>query len=170
MLSPVVTLAVLSEQEAGRASVLCQAQLTRALYITLCQASKWRLTALNSTCTFQPDLRNWMSLYALHLSPGSESAISFLLTREGSCHVLCYFLLTCPKTTYPRWHLCVLFIINVWGLLFKTGGFSCCDWSQTLSLQRKPSLALWELELCTAGFIRFPQAVLDPQDGDYLSE
>lgn len=138
--------------------------------ITLCQASKWRLAALNSTFTVQLDLCYLMSLYVLHLCPGSQSAISFLLTGKGSLHVLCYFLHTCPKATDPQWHLCVLFIISVLGLLFKTGGFLCRDWSQTLSLQRKPSSAMWEMELCTAWFIRFLQAVLVPQQWARLSK
>lgn len=91
--------------------------------ITLCQASKWRLAAPNSTFTVQLNLCYLMSLYMLHLCPGSESAISFLLTWEESHHVLCYFLLTCPEATDPQWHLCALFIINVLGFLFKTGEF-----------------------------------------------
>lgn len=70
--------------------------------ITLCQASKWRLAAPNSTFTVQLNLCYLMSLYMLHLCPGSESAISFLLTGEESHHVLCYFLLTCPEATDPQ--------------------------------------------------------------------
>lgn len=111
--------------------------------LTRCQTSKWRLTALNSTFTDQPDLRNWMSLYALNWVL-EVSVISFLLAGEGSHPVLCHFSLSCPKTSDHSLGLCVLFIINVSGFInvyLKREGFHAMIEAKPFLCKESPALS-----------------------------
>jgi len=69
---------------------------------------------------------------------------------SSTSHSVCHK--TADPLVFDQWDLCVLFIINVSGLFFKTEEFSCHGGNPALSLQweRSPRTAVWDSGLYTA--------------------